>query len=33
MTSNNYNFSYRIGRSAGKQGSRRSVGHQAGIEK
>jgi len=33
MTSNNDNFSYRIGRRAGKQGPRPSVGNQAGVEK
>ena len=33
MTSNNDNFSYRIGRCTGKQGPRPSVGNQAGVEK
>ena len=33
MTSNNDNFSYRIGRRAGKQGPRPSVGNQAEVEK
>ena len=33
MTSNNDNFSYRIGRRAGKQGLRPSVRNQAGVEK
>ena len=33
MTSNNDNFSYRIGRRAGKQGPRPSAGNQAEVEK
>ena len=33
MTSNNENFSNRIGRRAGKQGPRPSAGNQAGVEK
>lgn len=33
MRSKNDNFSYRIGRRAGKQGPRPSGGNQAGVEK